>query len=334
MINSTVETDIGMNLNRSNILAQIHPCYKLDVSNVRISTLSVTCGLFYVFLGSVAVLTVCGNLLVILAIIYFKQLHTPTNFLVLSLAVADLLVGALVLPLTMEFSVTSCLFYNVFFCKIRGTFDVSLCTASILNLCCISIDRYYAVCHPLKYRTKINDRVIVVMILLSWALSVLTGIGYISAGLTSGNCDTKCFAYFVIANILGLVFSFYLPVIVMLCIYVKIFLVAQRQVKSIQNTKSVAAVSKKERKATKTLAIVMGVFLLCWLPFFLCTTILSFSHFNVSLVLIEILNYLALSNSMINPFIYAFFYSWYRSAFRLIISGKVIQGSFSNSELT
>lgn len=323
-----------MSLNRSNILAQIHPCYKLDVSNVRISTLSVTCGLFYVFLGSVAVLTVCGNLLVILAIIYFRQLHTPTNFLVLSLAVADLLVGALVLPLTMEFSATSCLFYSVFFCKIRGAFDVSLCTASILNLCCISIDRYYAVCHPLKYRTKINDRVVVVMILLSWALSVLTGIGYISAGLTSGNCDTKCFAYFIIANILGLVFSFYLPVIVMLCIYVKIFLAAQRQAKSIRNAKSVGAVSKRGRKATKTLAIVLGVFLLCWLPFFLCTTILSFSHVNVSLVLTETLNYLALSNSMINPFIYAFFYSWYRSAFRLIISGNIFKGSYSNSELT
>lgn len=323
-----------MSLNRSNILAQIHPCYKLDVSHVRISTLSVTCGLFYVFLGLVAVLTVCGNLLVILAIIYFRQLHTPTNLLVLSLAVADLLVGALVLPLTMEFSSTSCLFYSVLLCKIRGTFDVSLCTASILNLCCISIDRYYAVCHPLNYRTKINDRVVVVMILLSWALSVLTGIGYISAGLTSGNCDARCFAYFVIANILGLVFSFYLPVIVMLCIYVKIFLAAQRQAKSIRNAKSVAAGGKRGRKATKTLAIVLGVFLLCWLPFFLCTTILSFSHVNVSLVLIETLNYLALSNSMINPFIYAFFYSWYRSAFRLIISGNIFKGSYSNSELT
>lgn len=323
-----------MSLNQSSILAQIHPCYKLDVSNVRTSTFTVTCGLFYVFLGSVAVLTVCGNLLVILSIIYFRQLHTPTNYLVFSLAVADLLVGALVLPLTMEFSVTSCFFYKVFYCKVRGTFDVSLCTASILNLCCISIDRYYAVCHPLKYQSKINDRVVVVMILFSWTLSVLTGIGYISAGMTSGKCDSKCFVYFLIANILGLVFSFYLPVIIILCIYVKIFLVARRQVKSIQNSKSAATVRKTERKATKTLAIVMGVFLLCWLPFFLFTTILSFSQLDVSLVLLDILNYLALSNSMLNPFIYAFFYSWYRSAFRLIISGKIIHGDFSNSELT
>lgn len=321
-----------MSLNRSTILAHIHPCYKLDVSDVRISTLSVTCGLFYVVLGSMAVLTVCGNLLVILSVIYFRQLHTPTNYLVLSLAVADLLVGALVLPLTVEFSVTSCLFYRVFFCKIRSTFDVSLCTASILNLCCISIDRYYAVCHPLKYRAKINNRVVVVMILFSWTLSVLTGIGYISSGLTGGKCGSKCYVYFVIANIFGLAFSFYLPVIIIFCIYVKIFLVAQRQVKSIQN--SGATVRKTERKANKTLAIVMGVFLLCWLPFFLFTTILSFTPFEVSFVLVDILNYLALSNSMINPFIYAFFYSWYRSAFRLIISGKIILGSFSNSKLT
>lgn len=323
-----------MSLNRSNILAHIHPCYKLDASDVRVSTLSVTCGLFYAFFSSVSVFTVCGNLLVILSVVYFKQLHTPTNYLVLSLAVADLLVGALVLPLTMEFSVTSCFFYKVFFCKIRGTFDVSLCTASILNLCCISIDRYYAVCHPLKYRAKINSRVVVVMILFTWTLSVLTGIGYISAGMTSGKCDSKCFVYFVIANVLGLVFSFYLPVIIILCIYVKIFLVAQRQVKSIQNSKSPATVRKTERKATKTLAIVIGVFLLCWLPFFLFTTVLSFSHFDVSSVLLELLTYVALLNSMMNPFIYAFLYSCYRSAFRLIISGKIIFGSFSNSDLT
>ena len=61
--------------------------------------------------------------------------------------------------------------------------------------------------------------------------------------------------------------------------------------------------------------------------------VLSFSHVNVPLPLIELLNWLALSNSMLNPFIYAFFYSWFRSAFRLIISGKVIQGDFTNSKL-
>ncbi|XP_028253741.1 trace amine-associated receptor 1-like [Parambassis ranga] len=317
-------TGMEVTINRTDV--QIHPCYKIDISNALIRNLSEMCTLFHIFLGSLSVITVCGNLLVITSVIYFKQLHTPTNSLVLSLAVADICVGVLVFPLTMEFSISSCLFYKDLFCKVRGTFDVSLCTSSILNLCCISIDRYYAVCQPLTYRTKINDHVVVIMILVSWSVSVLIGISFVIVGMNQEKCAENCFMDAVIANIMGLMLSFYLPVIIMLFIYLKIFLVAQRQARSIHNTtKCGAAVSKMERKATKTLAVVMGVFLMCWLPFFLCTTVLSFSHVYMPLALIELLNWLALSNSLLNPFIYAFFYSWFRSAFRMIISGRIFR---------
>ncbi|XP_070844142.1 trace amine-associated receptor 1-like [Chaetodon trifascialis] len=300
---------------------------------MRTSSPSTVCVLLYVFLGSFSVVTICGNLLVLISIIYFKQLHTPTNSLILSLAVADLLVGVVVFPFSMEFSVSSCLYSEHLFCKVRESFDVTLSTASILNLCCISVDRYYTVCHPLTYRTKINVHVVVMMILLSWSVSVLVAIGFIMAGIKHEKCEQMCFIDVLLANILGPIFSFYLPVILMLCIYLKIFLVAQRQVHSIQGTKCGATASKMERKATKTLAIVMGVFLICWLPFFLCFSFQLLNNVSVPIAVIESLNWLALSNSMLNPFIYAFFYSWFRSAFRIIISRKIFQGDFSNSKL-
>ncbi|XP_041815284.1 trace amine-associated receptor 1-like [Chelmon rostratus] len=256
-----------------------------------------------------SVVTICGNLLVIISIIYFKQLHTPTNSLILSLAVADLLVGLVVFPFSLEFSVSSCLFSeNVFY-------------------------RYYAVCHPLTYRTKINVHVVVIMIVVSWSVSILVAFGFIIAGIKHEKCKQNCFIDVLLANILGPIFSFYLPVILMLCIYLKIFLVAQRQVRSIQGTKSGATASKMERKATKTLATVMGVFLMCWTPFFICFSFNLLNHVSVPVAVIESLNWLALSNSMLNPFIYAFFYSWFRSAFRLIISRKIFQGDFSDSKL-
>ncbi|XP_070844149.1 trace amine-associated receptor 4-like [Chaetodon trifascialis] len=291
------------------------------------------CVLLFVVLGSFSVVTICGNLLVLISIIYFKQLHTPTNSLILSLAVADLLVGAVVFPLSMEFSVNSCLYSEHLFCKVRDCCDVTLCTASILNLCSISIDRYYAVCHPLTYRTKINVHVVVIMILVSWSVSILAAIAFLIAGIKQVKCEEKCFIYFLLGNIVGPIFSFYLPVILMLCIYLKIFLVAQRQIRSIQGTKSGATASKMERKATKTLAIVMGVFLICWSPFFLCFSFQLLNDVSVPVAVIESLNWLALSNSMLNPFIYALFYSWFRSAFRIIISRKIFQGDFSNSKL-
>ncbi|XP_041815272.1 trace amine-associated receptor 1-like [Chelmon rostratus] len=326
-------------VNRTYTLDDIHPCYELDNGTyVFTSNPSLICVLLYVFLGSLSVVTVCGNLLVIISIVYFKQLHVPTNYLILSLAVADLSVGVLVFPSSMAVTVTSCWYHEGLFCKVRGSFDVTLSTASILNLCCISIDRYYAVCQPLAYRSKINDRAIGIMILVSWGVAALIGIGIVIAGFNQGKCEESCLIDALISTTLACIFSFYIPVIIMLCIYLKIFIVAQKQANSIQNTscqssKSGTTVSKMERKATKTLAIVMGVFLLCWTPYFLCMIFQPLTYDITPVAVIETLNWFTLSNSMLNPFIYAFFYSWFRSAFRMIISGKIFQGDFTNSKL-
>ncbi|KAM9339695.1 trace amine-associated receptor 1-like [Symphorus nematophorus] len=283
-----------------------------------------------------SVVTICGNLLVIISIIYFKQLHIPTNYLILSLAVADLLVGVLVFPFSMAFTVTSCWYYEGLFCKVRGSFDVTLSTASILNLCCISIDRYYAVCQPLRYRTKINVRVSVIMILVSWTVCALNAISIKILGVDQGQSNRRCVLFQNIRlAILVIGFSFYLPSILMSTIYLKILMVAKRQARSIQNTtcQRAKSESKMERKATKTLAIVMGVFLICWSPFFLCMTFNPLSNYKIPSPLIASFKWLGWSNSMLNPLIYAFFYSWFRSAFRMIISGKIFQGDFTNSKL-
>uniref|UniRef100_A0A8C9X7J1 Trace amine associated receptor 1 n=1 Tax=Sander lucioperca TaxID=283035 RepID=A0A8C9X7J1_SANLU len=313
--------------NRTSIVTAIHPCYEIDNFNfILTKTPSIICVLLYFFLMLLSVITICGNFLVIISVFYFQQLHTPTNYLILSLAV--------VFPFSMAFSLSSCLYDEGLFCKIRGSFDITLSTTSILHLCCISIDRYYAVCQPLTYRTKINHCVVVIMIVGCWGVSLLIGISVIIAGLNNEKCEERCLIDVLIANTIGPILSFYLPVIIMLCIYLKIFLAAQKQARSIQNTtcqskKSGATVSKNERKATKTLAIVLGVFLLCWTPFFLCITVLPFSNDSVPVPVIETLNWLALSNSMLNPFIYAFFYSWFRSAFRMIISGKIFNAKIT-----
>uniref|UniRef100_A0A674N274 G-protein coupled receptors family 1 profile domain-containing protein n=1 Tax=Takifugu rubripes TaxID=31033 RepID=A0A674N274_TAKRU len=131
------------------------------------------CAIFWLL----SVITVCGNLLVITAIIYFKQLHSPTHYLILSLAVADLLVGVLVLPFSVVLIVEPCFYLQTFICRVRNSCDMFLSATSILNLCFISVDRYHAVCQPLKYRIIINVRITVGMIAVSWTLPVLIGIG-------------------------------------------------------------------------------------------------------------------------------------------------------------
>ncbi|XP_038128421.1 trace amine-associated receptor 1-like [Cyprinodon tularosa] len=323
-----MEGDLGVYISYD-----FHPCYEINnVSKTMRRTSSAVCTSLYIFLGLLSVITVLGNILVIISIIYFKQLHTPSNYLIVSLAVTDLLVGVVVFPLSVSFSLSSCLHYRSLFCKIRDSFDVILSSTSILNLCCISVDRYYAVCQPLTYRSKINNSVVLVMIFISWGVSVLVAIGFVIAELNQDKCQDNCFSDAVLEKILAPVISFYLPVIIMLYIYLRIFLVAQKQARSIQITsKSGESASNTEKKATKTLAIVMGVFLMCWFPFFLC---FSFQLLGgVSVMVYESLNWLALSNSMLNPFIYAFFYSWFRSAFKMIISGRIFQGNLPDTKL-
>ncbi|XP_023204016.1 trace amine-associated receptor 1-like [Xiphophorus maculatus] len=284
---------------------------------------------------SLSILIIYGNLLVIISVVYFKQLHTPTNYLILSLAVTDLLLGSLVLPFSTILSLSSCWNSSYLLCKMRDMFDILLCTSSILNLCCISIDRYYAVCHPLAYRSKVNACVTVTMILVSWTLSALLAISITVRGIDKVNPTWRCRIFIATKESSpGPIFTFYIPTVIILTIYFKILMVAKKQARQIQNTlKSEAAFSKTEKKANITLAIVMGVFLMCWTPYFLSKGFYSMGIVTIPVAAIEGFKWLGWSNSMLNPLVYAFFYRWFRRAFTMIISGQIFQGDFSNVKL-
>nr|XP_043905372.1 trace amine-associated receptor 4-like [Solea senegalensis] len=289
-----------------------------------------------IFGGSLSVLIMCGNLLVIISIAYFKQLRTPTNFLMLSLAVADLLVGILVVPFSIVLVVSSYWRLHDLLCRVRSSLDLLLCNSSMWNVCFISVDRYYAVCHPLIYRVKINVRVVWTMIMVSWTIATLNGIIITFQAPDKGQKNKKCVLFQNKAQgiiVVGIFIAFGIPAIVMFALYLKILMVAQKQARSILSmANSAAAASKKERKATKTLSIVVGSFLLSWTPFVLCMSFNPLSNYAVPFHVIQFFKWLGWSNSMFNPFIYAFFYSQFRSAFMKIITGKIFQ-DVSNCKL-
>uniref|UniRef100_A0A8C9S4Y4 G-protein coupled receptors family 1 profile domain-containing protein n=1 Tax=Scleropages formosus TaxID=113540 RepID=A0A8C9S4Y4_SCLFO len=287
----------------------------------------------YVLLGAVIFLIVLGNLLVIIIITYFKQLHTPTNYLVLSLAVADFLLGAVIMPPSMVRSLETCWYLGNMFCKIHTSADIMLSTLSVLNLTLISIDRYIAVCQPLHYHTKITNGVTMTMILSCWSVSAFIGFGMIFLKLNSLgtedtynsnlHCEGSCI---LVQNRMSIViFSllvFFIPAFIIIVLYMKILLVARRQAFSIQSRvcanmslEKRATLNKTQPKATKTLGIVVGVYFICWGPWFLCTLIDPIIPF-FSPLLTEILTWFAYCNSVTNPVIYAFSFTWFQKPFK------------------
>ncbi|XP_058508796.1 trace amine-associated receptor 1-like [Solea solea] len=109
----------------------------------------------YTVLSCIIVLTVILNLLVIISISHFRQLHTTTNLLLLSLAVADFLVGLLQMPLVLLQN-QGCWFLGDIMCVVHYFFAALLVNVSVGCMVLISVDRYIAICNPMFYTTRVT----------------------------------------------------------------------------------------------------------------------------------------------------------------------------------
>uniref|UniRef100_A0A8C2TLI0 Dopamine receptor D2 n=1 Tax=Coturnix japonica TaxID=93934 RepID=A0A8C2TLI0_COTJA len=180
---------------------------------------------------------VFGNVLVCMAVSREKALQTTTNYLIVSLAVADLLVATLVMPWVVYLEVVGEWRFSRIHCDIFVTLDVMMCTASILNLCAISIDRYTAVAMPMLYNTRYSSkRRVTLMIAVVWVLSFAIS-SPILFGLNKAD-EKEC----IIANpafvVYSSVVSFYVPFIVTLLVYVQIYIVLRKRRKRVTTKRS------------------------------------------------------------------------------------------------
>ncbi|NXG31458.1 DRD3 protein, partial [Dromaius novaehollandiae] len=178
-----------------------------------------------------------GNVLVCLAVLRERTLQTTTNYLVVSLAVADLLVATLVMPWVVYLEVTGGVWtFSRICCDIFVTMDVMMCTASILNLCAISIDRYTAVVRPVQYQYNTGQsscKRVSLMIVIVWMLAFAVSCPLLFGFNTTGD-PSVCSISNPIFIIYSSLVSFYLPFMVTLLLYVRIYLVLrQRQKKRI-----------------------------------------------------------------------------------------------------
>ncbi|XP_069959522.1 probable G-protein coupled receptor No18 [Cherax quadricarinatus] len=364
-----------------------------------------------VSLSLIIIFTIVGNVFVILSVFTYRPLRIVQNFFIVSLAVADLTVAVFVLPLNVTYSIIGKWIMGRYLCEMWLTFDVMCCTASILNLCAIALDRYWAITDPINYAQKRTLKRVLIMIALVWTISLVISIPPLlgwNDWPDEFTKETPCAltqeeGFVVFSSFI----SFYCPLIFMFVMYIKIFTATRQrlrerakatkikklisgrnervttlihseskihghssslsrsatpcstvcqyevetslseQEKSCQvnnnaptsgsaeatNRKSTGSIIRKfiadkqrisltkERRLVRTLTIIMGSFVVCWLPFFLMYIILPFCPKCTvpSVKVTDTIEWLGYVNSALNPVIYTVFNKDFRTAFFSIV---------------
>ncbi|XP_040908436.1 adenosine receptor A2b [Toxotes jaculatrix] len=304
---------------------------------------------FYIVIEvAIAVLSISGNILVCWAVAINTTLKNATNYFLVSLAVADILVGCLAIPFAITISIGIHLdFYG---CLFLACFVLVLTQSSIFSLLAIAIDRYLAVKIHLRYKELMTGKTAREIIAILWILSFVIGLipffgwnrkhlccinsssetnNTTNTGLVS--CKLTCLFESVVDMQYMVYFNFFvcvlLPLLIMLGIYLKIFTVARKQLRQIE-LKCVGngdshhhGLLQKEIRAAKSLSIIVGLFAICWLPVHIlnCLT-LFYDELKKPDVVMYVAIILSHANSAVNPIIYAYRIQDFRNTFRKILA--------------
>ena len=302
----------------------------------------------YIFI-LISIFTIFGNTLTLVTTWRERSLHQPNKYFVGCLAVADLSVGMFLEPLMLYLLYLddkSRIDVSIHLCRFMIWIDTLALTASVLSLTFISYDRYLKISKPIHYQTRMTTFKSLKIIITIWLISIAfatyaatpdsgsSGIMYITSGTACpyNENNMKRFYTFIAASL------FFLPMVVILVMYVLIFTIAHKRQKmllngqlgEICNDRNQRTVFHQDLKVIRMLLVVVGVFILCWCPYFIYT-LFFYYHPNYSSVgfvkgslgywcrrwatesIVLTLPYI---NSMCNPVIYACLDQKYRVAFK------------------
>uniref|UniRef100_A0A0K0ESG9 G_PROTEIN_RECEP_F1_2 domain-containing protein n=1 Tax=Strongyloides stercoralis TaxID=6248 RepID=A0A0K0ESG9_STRER len=176
----------------------------------------------------IIVVTLIGNLMVCLAVFMVRKLKQPPNFLLVNLAVADFSVGFFVMPIAFLSLFENRWILGETLCRLWTSADLTLCTASILNLCFITVDRYLIITKPLRYCAQRTSKRIFIYILLVWCgafLVSVTPLIFLPWKMDSKVCQVPQNQFY---QIYATFFTFYGPTAVMVILYWKMLKAAKR----------------------------------------------------------------------------------------------------------
>uniref|UniRef100_A0A3B3BRD5 5-hydroxytryptamine receptor 1B n=1 Tax=Oryzias melastigma TaxID=30732 RepID=A0A3B3BRD5_ORYME len=329
-----------------------------------------------VILSLITLATTLSNAFVIATISQSKKLQTPANFLIASLAITDLLVSILVMPICVLYTVIHTWTLGQIVCDIWLSSDITCCTASILHLCVIALDRYWAITDAVEYSKKRTPARAAGMVATAWVIAISISLPPLfwrqvkAEELTSCSVNTD-HIFYTIYSTFG---AFYIPTLLLIVLYGRIYVEARKRIlkqsprkvgkrltsahlvtnspgsvasttslqcgrhdtpssdtgsstsdNQVKVTVSDALLEKKrisaarERKATKTLGIILGAYIVCWLPFFIYTLLVATCDACFNPDLFDFFTWLGYLNSLINPIIYTMSNEDFKKAFQKLV---------------
>lgn len=269
-----------------------------------------------VFLA-LGIVSLLENILVICAIVKNKNLHSPMYFFVCSLAVADMLVSVSNAWETITIYLINnrhLIMEDAFVRHIDNVFDSMICISVVASMCsllAIAVDRYVTIFYALRYHNIMTVKRSGLIIACIWTFCTGCGIIFI-------------LYYESTYVIICLITMFFTMLFLMVSLYIHMFLLARTHVKRIAALPGYNSVHQRtSMKGAITLTMLLGIFIVCWAPFFLHLILMIscpqnlycicfMSHFNMYLILI-------MCNSVIDPLIYAFRSQEMRKTFKEII---------------
>ncbi|XP_041962945.1 opioid receptor, delta 1b [Alosa alosa] len=295
----------------------------------------------------ICVVGLLGNILVMFGVVRYTKMKTATNIYIFNLALADTLATS-TLPFQSAKYLMNTWPFGELLCKLVIAIDYYNMFTSIFTLTMMSVDRYIAVCHPVKaldFRTPTKAKIINVCV---WILSSAVGVPIMIMAVTVPVSDkgiTICTLRFpqpdwywdTVTKICVFIFAFVVPVLVITVCYGLMIL----RLKSVRLLSGSKEKDRNMRRITRMVLVVVAAFIVCWTPIHIFIIIKTLVEVDTSNLLVVASWHLCIAlgytNSSLNPVLYAFLDENFKRCFRdfcLPFRARAAQGSFSRARNT
>uniref|UniRef100_A0A3B5AQL9 Delta-type opioid receptor-like n=1 Tax=Stegastes partitus TaxID=144197 RepID=A0A3B5AQL9_9TELE len=270
----------------------------------------------------ICVVGLLGNVLVMYGVVRYTKMKTATNIYIFNLALADALATS-TLPFQSAKYLMNTWPFGELLCKVVMAIDYYNMFTSIFTLTMMSVDRYIAVCHPVKaldFRTPTKAKLINVCI---WILSSAVGVPVMIMAVTRAGNKPLILSFpkpdwywDTVTKICVFIFAFVVPVLVITICYGLMIL----RLKSVRLLSGSKEKDRNLRRITRMVLVVVAAFIVCWTPihiFIIVKTMVNIDHKNLLVVACwHLCIALGYTNSSLNPVLYAFLDENFKRCFR------------------